>query len=114
MLNVTLRWHDKVAILRVEGRVDSNNYPQFKAKVDEVAETAECQYLVLEMDATEHLSSAGMRVLIAAQRLFVHTKGGKVLLAQPSTEVVEIVSMLGLGSNFILFPSTEAALESLV
>jgi anti-sigma B factor antagonist len=60
------------------------------------------------MDETDYLSSAGARILISAQKA-MRGKGGKVLLAQPSERVREVLQLAGLESIFPVYDDTEAA-----
>ena len=68
-------------------------------------------HLVLEMDATDYLSSAGARVLIAAQKS-LKPKGGRLVLSQPSQRVTEVLELAGLESLFPVYPDTVSAVGS--
>ena len=67
--------------------------------------------LVLEMDATDFISSAGVRVLISTQKA-LKPRGGVLAIAQPSVRVMEVLELAGLESLFPIYDSTVAALAS--
>lgn len=106
-LTLTTRDYPRATIIRVVGRVDAATYQQLEAKINEYIE-ADRVHIVLEMDATEFLSSAGVRVLIAAQKA-LKPKGGRLALSQASQRVKEVLDLTGLESLFPLYPDTIAA-----
>jgi anti-anti-sigma factor len=110
MINLTTRDYPRATIIRVEGRVDASTYQQLESKINEYI-GAERIHIVLEMDATEYLSSAGARVLIAAQKT-LKPKGGRLALSQPSQRVKEVLELAGLESLFPIYADTIAAVGS--
>ena len=109
-MEITTREHKRCIVIRVTGRVDAATAPQFEAKLREYIE-ADQSFLVLELDATDYMSSAAVRALIGAQKT-LKGKGGRVVLAQPSDRVKEIVEIAGMEALFPIFPTTEAAIGS--
>lgn len=107
-MELTIRDHKRLTILRVVGRVDASTAAAFEAKIKECIDGPHA-YLVLELDAADYLSSAGARILISAQKA-LKGKGGKVLLAQPSERVKEVLSLAGLESLFPTYATTEDAI----
>ena len=76
--------------LFLEGRIDSNNAPDFeKASFDALAQTAP-ESLVLDAEALEYISSAGLRVLLKLRKRFVGLK-----IVNVSSDVYEILDMTG-------------------
>ena len=110
-MEITTRDYKRANVIRVVGRVDAGTYSELEAKLNEYIANGHV-HLVLEMDATEYLSSAGARVLISAQKA-LKPNGGAVYLSQPSVRVKEVLEMAGLDPLFRVFPDTEAALGSL-
>jgi anti-sigma B factor antagonist len=106
-LEIVSRDYKRVSVLRVLGRIDSSTAAQFEAKINEHIKAGH-SHLVLEMDATEFLSSAGVRAMISAQKE-LKGKGGEVSLAQPSSRVIEVLELAGLGPLFNTYSTTEAA-----
>ena len=66
-MEIVTRDYKRSNIIRVNGRVDASTYGQLESTLKEYIDTGRT-HLVLEMDGTEFLSSAGVRVLISAQK----------------------------------------------
>ena len=109
-MEITTRDFPKANIIRVTGRIEASTYTQLEAKLKEYIDAGRT-HLVLEMDGTEYLSSAGARVLISAQKA-LKPKGGRLALAQPSARVKDVLDLAGLDSLFSIYDSTVAALAS--
>jgi anti-anti-sigma factor len=107
-MELTFREHKRAMIIRVTGRVDASVAPQFEAALSEQVKAGRT-HVILEMDTTDYISSAGVRALISAQKA-LKGRGGGVLLSQPSTRVMEVLQIAGLDALFQTFPSTELAL----
>jgi anti-sigma B factor antagonist len=109
-MEITTRDYKRSSIVRVIGRVDASNYHLLEARLKDYIDSGRV-HLVLELDGTEYLSSAGVRVLISAQKA-LKPKGGKLVLAQPSQRVKEVIDLAGLDPLFPMYDSTVAALAS--
>jgi anti-sigma B factor antagonist len=110
MLELTTRDHKRLNVIRVVGRVDAATYGELEAKLQEYMENGHV-HLILEMDGTEYLSSAGARVLISTQKA-LKPRGGRLALAQPSERVREVLDLAGLDTLFPIYETTVAALAS--
>lgn len=62
----------KTVLLALEGRLDTTTAPQLEATLDECI--GDCTELVFDFSGLEYISSAGLRVLLKAQKL-MNTKG---------------------------------------
>lgn len=109
-MELQTREYKRVNVIRVIGRVDASVAPRFEEALRQAVEGTHA-YLVLEMDGTDYISSAGVRAMISAQKA-LKAKGGAVLLAQPSDRVKEVLDIAGLDALFQVYPSTEAAIGS--
>ena len=65
-MEITTREHKRVTILRVTGRVDAGTAPDFDAQLKQQGDAG--RPVVVEMDETAYLSSAGVRALLSAQK----------------------------------------------
>ena len=63
--------------LALEGRLDTTTAPQLEEALNENMDGVET--LVLDMKSLEYVSSAGLRVLLAAQKKMNAVKGSMVL-----------------------------------
>ena len=81
--------------LAVGGRLDTNTSPELEAavKLDGVDE------LVFDFAGLEYIASAGLRVLLGAQKE-MSAKGGKMVVANPNEMVRGIFEVTGLDGIF--------------
>ncbi|MBR6022737.1 MAG: STAS domain-containing protein [Kiritimatiellae bacterium] len=83
--------------LALAGRLDSNTSPDLEAavKLDGVDE------LVFDFAGLEYIASAGLRVLLGAQKA-MSAKGGKMLVANPNEMVRGVFEVTGLDAVFAI------------
>lgn len=73
------------------GRLDTNTAPQLEAVLEQSINGVE--ELVLDFAALEYLSSAGLRVLLAAQK--VMNKQGQMIVRHVNEIIMEIFEVTG-------------------
>ena len=78
-------------ILNVSGRLDTTTAPSLETAVMEVV--GNCDSLVLDLAGLEYISSAGLRVILKAQKAMM-VKGGMKLLHVNET-IMEIFEITG-------------------
>ena len=98
------------AVIRVIGRVDAGTYVVLENKIKEFLDAGQ-RRIVLEMDGTEYLSSAGVRVLISTQKT-LKERGGRLSIAQPSDRVTDVLKLAGVDVLFPTYATTVAALAT--
>lgn len=76
--------------LMVEGRLDTATAPQLEAAL---ADLAGVTSLVLDFVALEYLSSAGLRVLLTAQKTM--NKQGKMVVRHVNETIAEVFEITG-------------------
>ena len=77
--------------ISLEGRLDTTTAPQLEKELENVLTTA--KELVLDFAKLEYISSAGLRVLLKAQK--VMNKQGSMKLIHVSDDVKEIFEITG-------------------
>lgn len=82
--------------IMLEGRLDTNTAPQLEAELKR--EIGGVEKLVFDFEKLEYLSSAGLRVLLSAQK--VMNKQGKMTVKNVNDEVNEIFEITGF-SDFL-------------
>ena len=107
-MEITTRDYPHANVIRVTGRVDAGNYTELENKIKEYVDAGH-RHIVLELDGVEYLSSAGVRVLISSQKL-IKPWGGRLVLAQPSDRVKDVLQMAGVDVLFPTYDTTVAAL----
>lgn len=84
--------------LSIEGRLDTVTAPELEKIVNE--ETTDVQELVFDMTALEYISSAGLRVLLAAQKKM--NKQGSMKLTAVCDAVMEVFEMTGFADILVI------------
>ena len=91
MLNINKTREDSKLNISVEGRLDTTTAPELEAVIkDEINGVTE---LVIDLDKLEYISSAGLRVLLAAQKIMM--KQGQMVVANPNDVIKEIFEVTG-------------------
>ena len=79
------------ATLKITGRVDTTTAPQLESAVVDCA--AGIKELVLDCSALEYISSAGLRVILKAQKMMAAQ--GSMKLTHVNEIVMEVLDMTG-------------------
>lgn len=77
--------------LALEGRLDTTTAPQLEAEVKSAL--ADVTELVLDFSQLEYLSSAGLRVILAAQKIM--NKQGKMVIRHVNETILEVFEVTG-------------------
>ena len=91
MLNIHQTIDQDQAILSLEGRLDTVTAPELTRRIEELPE--ETQALVLDFSNLEYISSAGLRVLLSAQKRMAPKGGLRVAHVCPA--ILEIFEVTG-------------------
>ena len=78
-------------ILKVSGRLDTTTSPELETEIDNCIEDA--KELVFDMTNLEYVSSAGLRVILKAQKI-MNSKGNMKLIGV-NESVLEIFEITG-------------------
>jgi len=77
--------------LAIEGRIDTTTAPQLETEIK--ADTDGITELYLDFSNVEYISSAGLRVLLSAQKTM--NRQGKMTLSHVSEPVMEVFEVTG-------------------
>lgn len=120
------------AVLRPEGKLDSSNYTEFIRKAQELYDEG-FRNLVIDLQALEYMSSAGLMSLHRVARMFSESREGQeaaanpyrsidpkadqtiqqhVKLLSPQPQVFNLLEVGGLSQFFHIFTSLEEAIRS--
>ena len=96
-MNIDKKLEDGKLILAPAGRIDTNTSPELEDALvyDGVNE------IVFDFAAVEYISSAGLRVLMTAQKAMM-AAGGKMTVKSPNTMVRNVFDMTGMSSIFTI------------
>lgn len=91
MLNINKTKEGSKLNITVEGRLDTTTAPELEAVIkDEINGVTE---LVIDLGKLEYISSAGLRVLLAAQKIMM--KQGQMVVTNPNDVIKEIFEVTG-------------------
>ena len=79
------------AALKIVGRLDTTTAPELEAVIDGCA--AEIKELVVDCSALEYVSSAGLRVILKAQKLM--NAKGSMKLTHVNEMIMEVFDITG-------------------
>ena len=91
MLNINKTIENGKAVLKPEGRLDTLTAPEMEAVVKETLPGL--TELTLDLEKLEYISSAGLRVLLTAQKAM--GKQGKMIIRNVNETVSEIFEVTG-------------------
>ena len=78
--------------LEIEGRIDTTTAPALEGELKHSV-TSEVQNLILDFAKVEYISSAGLRVLLAAQK--VMKKQGSMVVRNVNDVIMEVFEVTG-------------------
>lgn len=108
-LHIELEEIDRKVILRIDGRIDASSAQILDRKVNQLIDEHHSQ-LVLDFTRVDYLSSAGMRVLLAATKK-LKSKKGNLILFSLSEEVSEIINLAGFDKILHICSTEKEALQ---
>ncbi|MEO1120625.1 MAG: STAS domain-containing protein [Pseudomonadota bacterium] len=103
------------AVITLAGRLDHTTVDTFKTSIDEALNNGAPLYKGVVVDLTKlgFMSSAGLRMLLAARRTALEA-GGRLCLIRPQGAVQEVLDVSNLGGLFLVFENTSDAVAALV
>ena len=90
-MTIEIKRHADEITIEVVGRLDTTTAPALDKTISE--DVADTQRLTLDLQGLEYISSAGLRVLLSAQKKL--QKNGALTVKNVRTEVMEILEMTG-------------------
>lgn len=95
-MNITVTNRDNDLLIALDGRLDTVTAPDLEAVLSENA--AKAAALVLDCEKLEYVSSAGLRVLLAAQKKM----DGAMKLTNVCELVMEVFEMTGFADILVI------------
>jgi anti-sigma B factor antagonist len=97
-MTINIEKSNETVTLKIEGRLDTITAPDLEKTVNGLPE--ETKDLVLDMNRLEYISSAGLRVLLGAQKKM--NKIGTMKLVGVCDAVMEILEMTGFADILVI------------
>ncbi len=91
MFQISKKSNGSGLVLFLEGRLDTVTAPQLEEEINSSLEGV--SELIMDLSKLQYISSAGLRVLLSAQKA-MH-KQGEMIVKHPSEEVMEIFDVTG-------------------
>lgn len=90
-MNIDVERTNEVLVISLSGRLDANTSPLFEEKILNLEN--EVKDLIIDMKGLEYISSAGLRVLLAAQKKM--NKLGSMKVVNVCDSIMEIFEITG-------------------
>jgi anti-sigma B factor antagonist len=98
MLNINSSKDGSKLTLALEGRLDTTTAPELEQSIENnLEDTAE---LVFDLASLEYISSAGLRVLLAAQKKM--NKKGSMVIMNANSDIKDIFDVTGFSDIFTI------------
>ncbi len=92
IMNITEKNEGATCVLFIEGRLDTTTAPALESKIKGLESSVTT--LILDLVSLEYVSSAGLRVLLGAQKHFNSVKGSLVL-RNVNKDIMEVLELTG-------------------
>ena len=97
-MTIEIKKNNQETIIEVVGRLDTITAPALDKTINE--DIGDTKNLVLDVKGMEYISSAGLRVLLAAQKKM--QKIGSMKVVGVREEVMEVLEMTGFADILVL------------
>ena len=97
-MNIEIIKNANETIIKIVGRLDTTTAPALDKAINE--DIGDVKNLVLDVNGMEYISSAGLRVLLAAQKKM--QKIGSMKLTGVCEEVMEVFEMTGFADILVI------------
>ena len=110
-MEITTTQYRHCDVLSIKGRIDSSTAPQFEQAIKAATDQSRFK-IVLDMSGLEFMSSAGLRVLVNAQRICKRYNRGEVVLTEIPTNIKSALDLSGFTPLFKVFGDKLTAVGS--
>lgn len=97
-MTIEIKKIDEQTIIEIAGRLDTNTAPTLEKAINENIE--DTKKLVLDFKDIEYISSAGLRVLLGAQKKMQQI--GSMKLINVGESVMEVLEMTGFADILVI------------
>lgn len=97
-MNINIERENGKALMKIEGRLDTTTAPELEKAIND--EGSELKDLVLDFGGVDYISSAGLRVLLTAQKKM--NAQGYMELRNVSEAVMDVFEMTGFADILVI------------
>ena len=98
-MEIKVNTTDTGVVVVPEGKLTVQTAPELEAAIDAIPEEV-CD-LIIDLSEVDYVSSAGLRVFVATDKLAVK-RGGTFTLLHPCADVYDVLEMTGLVDIFTI------------
>ena len=99
-MNITKNLNGNQLTIALEGRLDTTTAPELEAELKASLDSADS--LIIDLNKLEYISSAGLRVLLSAQKIM--SKKGGMKVAHVNEIVQEVFEVTGFSDILTIEP----------
>ena len=97
-MNMNIEKNENSTLFKLEGRIDTTTAPELEKAINNEGEALKS--LVLDFKGVDYISSAGLRVLLSAQKKM--NVQGSMELINVSEDVMDILEMTGFADILVI------------
>lgn len=97
-MNINIKKENGITLLKLDGRLDTTTAPELEKAINDEGE--ELKNLVLDFNGIDYISSAGLRVLLTAQKKM--NIQGSMELINVSESVMDVFEMTGFADILVI------------
>ena len=97
-MNINIERENGKALMKIEGRLDTTTAPELEKAINDEGEALKS--LVLDFNGVDYISSAGLRVLLTAQKKM--NAQGYMELRNVSEAVMDVFEMTGFADILVI------------
>ena len=97
-MNISIEKNNDSTVMKISGRLDTTTAPELEKVINDEGEVL--KNLVLDFNGVNYISSAGLRVLLTAQKKM--NVQGSMELIDVSEEVMDIFEMTGFADILVI------------
>ena len=97
-MNINIERENGKALMKIEGRLDTTTAPELEKAINDEGEALKS--LVLDFNGVDYISSAGLRVLLTAQKKM--NAQGYMELRNVSEAVMDVFEMTGFAEILVI------------
>lgn len=107
-MEINITEYKRCDVVSVTGRVDSFTAPKLGEAIGEITNAGRF-HIIVDMAAVEYVSSAGLRVLIDAQKTCKNLNRGEVVLVNVPKPIYDTLDLAGFLPLFKFYDNLTAA-----
>ncbi|MEO5360196.1 MAG: STAS domain-containing protein [Nitrospirota bacterium] len=108
-MEVKIEKKEGIDVISLNGRLDASNAPVFDEKMRDVLSQKPGKVIV-SLKELEYVSSAGLRVFLAAAKE-IKKIDGRIVFAEPAEHVFKVLKMSGLDTILKIYKSMDEAVS---